>query len=204
MSSLKEIFEDIKNKHSDILGDLPKKKVNLEESSLSRIWQFVEDDKKSFSMISASRGDYSPAQNFARHDALKSMVQLEGYGFVETKGGYQEDKGDGGVRVVEEPSLFVPEMRKKDAIYLGRCFKQDSVLYKDSSTFAYISTQEGSLGQKTMDFLKGGGKQNMNMSDVKTFFSALVKGSHAGKKFLFQDEDAEGEWGTNQDKGLPG
>lgn len=187
--SVKDLYNKIIEKHSDILSDISDFKDIINESSLSRIWQHVENENRSFAVISSARDRFSSSENLARHDVLKNMVRLEGYGYIETKGGYEEDvPGKDEVVIVEEPSLFIPEMKKSDAIYFGRCFNQDSVMYKDSNMFGYISTKEGSSGQITMNFLKGGGRENLDLTNVKSFFSSLVKGSDAGRRFVFRSE----------------
>ena len=186
--SLEDKFNEIIEKHGDVLKNLAKNrnKEELEESSLSRIWQHVTDDNRSFAMISASRGKFSDDGNLARHEALKNIVRIYGYGFVETQGGYRE--GEDGGEIVEEPSLFVPEIPLNDAVELGQFFSQDTVLYKDSDFFGYVgSSQVEGVGSVVMNFKKDV-DHVLDLTNVEEFFSALVKGSHAGRRFVFRPE----------------
>lgn len=106
-----------------------KKYKRLEESSLSRIWQHVEDDETSFAVISAYRGIYSEADNLKRHNELKGKIRAMGYGYIEQKSGYSYSNPEEGEDVsVEEKSFFIPNIDFKSAINLGRLFKQESIL----------------------------------------------------------------------------
>ena len=71
--------------------------VPLVEVKLSRVFQYVEDDTKDFGIVSAFRGENSREDNKKLHDDLKKRVRDMGYGYIEMKGGYQEE---GGVVVV--------------------------------------------------------------------------------------------------------
>lgn len=166
---------------------------NINESSLSRIFQHVEGDS-SFGVVSAFRDDLPAAENKQRHANLKDMVRKAGYGFIEMRGGYTGDQG-----FVQEYSLFIPSAKKKDMIEFGKEFNQHSVIYKDSSEFSMIGTNENAgIGSTVMNFVRGG-KNNINMAKdaIKDFFSTLTKGSHRGKKFVFNVEERE-SWSFNQ------
>lgn len=156
----------------------------INESSLSRIWQFVEDKNKQFGVMSAFRGDLSSRENEERHKELKDAVREMGYGFVELKGGYEEEVG-----IVEEKSLFIPNISKKEIIELGKRYNQDSVIFKDSREFSIIGTNKFTgIGKVIANFRFSAGRENL-VSGMKDLFSALAKGSHKGKKFLFFMED---------------
>lgn len=165
----------------------------LNESSLSRVFQHLEGDS-SFGVVSAFRDDLPAAENKQRHTDLKDMVRKAGYGFVELRGGYTGDQG-----FVQEYSLFIPSAKKKDTIEFGKAFNQHSVIYKDSSEFIMIGTNENAgVGSTIMNFVRGG-KNNINMAKdaIKDFFSTLTKGGHRGKKFVFNVEERE-SWSFNQ------
>lgn len=162
--------------------------VGLVESKLSRMYQFVEDDKRSFGIVSASRGANSKEENLAAHDELKKKVRQMGYGYIELRGGYTEEGGGD----VEELSLMVPSIDKIKIIELGRKYKQDSVMFKDKTDFYYIGTNETTgIGKVLMRFQKGAGKDNMDLAkkSVVNFFSSLKKASDAGKKFVFKSKE---------------
>jgi len=164
---------------------LPRKDLN--ESSLSRILSHVEGDR-SFGVISAFRGGLSKQENMERHSELKDKIRKMGYGFIEMRGGYKEE--DGGF--VNELSLFIPGVDKKEIIRLGNDYDQDSVIYKDKESFTLLGTNAATgRGKVLMNFKGGGPRDSVTLAKdaIKDFFSSLVKGSQRGKKFLFQTEE---------------
>jgi hypothetical protein len=161
--------------------------VSLVEAKLSRVFQYVEDDKKDFGIVSAFRGTNSDKENKARHEELKKMVRQMGYGFIELRGGYKGDEG-----YVEELSLLVPNVTKKNIVDLGRKFQQHSVMYKNDQDFYYIGTnEEAGVGKVLMRFKKGAGQDNLELAKHKVidFFSSLKKGPHSDTKFVFNVKD---------------
>jgi len=158
----------------------------ISEAKLSRIFQYVEDPKKTFGIVSSFRGQYSKAENLKRHAALKSAVRGMGLGFIEMKGGYVEEGG-----VVEELSLFIPSVKRSQIVELGQDFEQHSVMFKDADEFVFIGTNEASgVGNVLSKFKAGAGKDNIELAKEKTaeFFSQLKKASHKDKKFVFNME----------------
>jgi len=166
--------------------------MRLDESSLSRIWQHVEDNTKTFGVISAFRNENSKAENEEKHLILKKAVRDIGLGFIEMEGGYAEAKGKT-VVIVKEKSLFIPNIKLKALIGLGKEYNQDSVIYKGTNEFRIVSTSPSvaSVGSTLVDFNKGSGKKNLDLAKdaVKEFFSALLKGSHSGRKFVFTEKN---------------
>jgi hypothetical protein len=161
--------------------------VSLVEAKLSRVFQYVEDDKKDFGIVSAFRGTNSDKENKARHEELKKMVRQMGYGFIELRGGYKGDEG-----YVEELSLLIPNITKKGIVDLGRKFQQHSVMYKNDQDFYYIGTnEEAGVGKVLMRFRKGEGQNNLELAKHKVidFFSSLKKGPHSDTKFVFNVKD---------------
>jgi hypothetical protein len=161
--------------------------VSLVEAKLSRVFQYVEDDKKDFGIVSAFRGTNSDKENKARHEELKKMVRQMGYGFIELRGGYKGDEG-----YVEELSLLIPNITKKGIVDLGRKFEQHSVMYKNDQDFYYIGTnEEAGVGKVLMRFRKGEGQNNLELAKHKVidFFSSLKKGPHSDTKFVFNVKD---------------
>jgi hypothetical protein len=157
--------------------------VSLVEAKLSRVFQYVEDDKKDFGILSAFRGSNSDKENKARHEELKKAIRQMGYGFIELRGGYKGDEG-----YVEELSLLIPNITKKGIVDLGRQFQQHSVMYKNDQDFYYIGTnEEAGVGKVLMRFKKGEGQDNLELAKHKVvdFFSQLKKGAHSEKKFVF-------------------
>ena len=154
----------------------------LKESSLSRIWKFIEEDK-GFGVISPFRNEYSKEENLQRYKELKTKVREAGYGFIELRGGFNEEG-----TLVEELSLFIPNVSKKDILGWGKEYDQYSVIYKDENEFVEIGTNEFSgVGEILNSFAQSSGKENITLDKNKTndFYSSLAKGSHRGRKFLF-------------------
>jgi hypothetical protein len=165
------------------LNDKAVTEVPLVETKLSRVFQYVEDDKKDFGIVSAFRGVNSDKENKARHEELKKAVRAMGYGFIELRGGYKGDEG-----YVEELSLLIPNITKKGIVDLGRKYEQHSVMYKNDQDFYYIGTnEEAGVGKVLMRFKKGEGQDNLELAKHKVvdFFSQLKKGAHSEKKFVF-------------------
>ena len=157
----------------------------ITESSLSRIMQHIQSPKP-FGVISPFRADNSAKENEDAYNELKNDVRKLGYGYIPLQGGYKEESG-----FVKEKSLFIPGISRKEIIDLGKKYGQYSVLYKEGNDFSEIGTNKNAgIGKKLMSFKTTG--KNISVDDVgdmfTEFFSKLVKGSHAGKKFLFVSE----------------
>lgn len=171
----------------------------LVEAKLSRVFQYVEDDSKDFGIVSSFRGGLSNEENMKRHADLKARVRKMGYGYIEMKGGYQEEGG-----VVEELSLLIPQIKKSEIVQLGRHYEQHSVMYKNNEDFFYIGTNESAgVGKVLMRFKKGEGQQNLELAKhkVSQFFSQLRKGDHANKKFVFNVKDEPQHAGEQEKSG---
>jgi len=166
-----------------------KLKQYLVESSLSRIWQLVEEDKYNFGIVSAYVGILSKKDNEQNHFKLKSSVREMGYGYIEMRGGYKEVTG-----FVMEKSLLIPCINKLELIGLGEKFNQESVIYKNKFEFVEIGSNSiFGTGKLIRNFIFKKGKQNIELSKeiMVEFFSKLMKGSHKGKKFVFKIEELE-------------
>jgi len=111
---------------------------------------------------------------------------FSGFGFVELEGGFVEEGGE----IVNEKSLLISKISEEDLIRLGTEFNQWSVIFKDSTKFVEIGTNVNSgIGTIQRNFISGAEKENFTMSPerIKEFFSALSKGSHRHRKFLFNE-----------------
>lgn len=160
------------------------KNVIITETRLSRIWKYIENDSASFGVISPFRKYLSIDENLERYKELKSIIKNKlKLGYIELEGGFKEE-GDW----VNEKSLFIPNIKKEDLISLGDYYDQYSVIYKDRNEFVEIGTNDMSgKGSIVSNFKKSGWDQNMQINTDLTndFFSKLARGSHRGKKFLF-------------------
>lgn len=167
----------------------------IAESSVSRIYQHIEEPGRSFGVMSAFRADNSAEQNKTLHAELKAKVREMGLGFIEMRGGYKGDQG-----FVTELSLFIPGISRKQIVSLGQTYNQHSVIYKDAKEFSLIGTnQSAGIGKTLSNFKFGSGKENLVLAQdaMKDFFSALLKGNQKGQKFLFRMEEKE-VWGFFQ------
>ena len=166
-----------------VLPEFLDKDSMVYESSLSRIWQHIEEDK-SFGVISPFRKYYSKKENLERYNELKKIIRDKlRLGYIELDGGFKEEG-----EWVHEKSLFIPDIIKEDLIELGEKFDQYSVIYKDKNEFIEIGTNDFSVkGQILSDFIKKGWNKNMQINSelTKELFSKLIKGSHKDRKFLF-------------------
>ena len=164
----------------------------LVESSLSRIMQHIENPNSTFGQISAFRGEFSREENEKRHEQLKKDVRAKGLGFVEMSGGFKEEDGN-----VQELSLFVPNISRKDAIELGERYGQFSILWKDPTQFVEIGTNPNAgIGTIKNTFKKNGKVLDLNQDSIKDFWSQIYRGRHRDKKFLFVMERIDASWWT--------
>lgn len=161
-----------------------KRYKRLEESSLSRIWQHVTDEDSSFAVISAYRGIYSEDENLKRHNELRIKIRSLGYGYIEQKSGYSYFNPEVGENAsVEEKSFFIPNINFKDAITLGRMFKQESVLYKDKEKgFGLFMCDTGKLD---LLFKRNDKLYSFDKEDIKVAYSQLIKSNNNQRKMKF-------------------
>jgi len=177
----------MKNKIEEKLENYLNNLDIITESGLSRIWQFIEEDR-SFGTISAFRHEYSNKENLERHKQLKIDIRKLGYGYVELNGGFNEDG-----HIVSELSCFIPNISKKQIIELGVKYEQYSVLYKDKNEFVEVGTNKhAGIGSIKNHFLFKSSSKNLSLdkNSTKEFFSSLVKGSHRGRNFVFNTNES--------------
>jgi len=163
------------------------------EAKLSRIWQYIQDDSRSFGIISAYRNERSKEENENKHLLLRKKIRSMNYGYIELKGGYVEIDAKGNHIPVEEESLFIPSIKKDELLKLGIEFNQDSVIYKNKNEFVILSTNEkDGIGTPLLDFIKNGWDKNytFDSEETKKVFSSLAKGNHRGKKFAYNVKES--------------
>ena len=133
---LKEILENTKS-------------TELNESSLSRIWEHY--TKHQTGTLSAFRYAedcgkgkvYSLSENKKRSAKLKALLLKDGYGVTPIDGIYTENYGTDDAIEVEEDSYFVVDLKdkgqlKKDLIKYGEMFDQDSITFSEANGAYYI------------------------------------------------------------------
>jgi hypothetical protein len=122
-------------------------RYDLDESSIGRIHQHVVSNPKvkNWGVVTASRGELTPAENTKRNKELENDLRKLGYGFVHVDGMWQEcrkpdteykDCPDDMKVPTEEKSLFIPNISQQHIQALGKKYQQDSVLFADEKTKA--------------------------------------------------------------------
>ena len=178
-------IESVSRKIGNMVGTM------FKESNWGRITQHIDNGCM---MISACRGERTEEENAKKTDELASDLRGMNYGFIRILGGYIENKGTEDEKEVTEESFFVPKPKNEDdqtffdnAIKLCKKYNQDSVLISlpEFCDFGYY--------KKNGDFdFSPGEKFIANDNEIGKYFSQLVKGSRAGKKFAF--DDIKTEW----------
>jgi len=118
---------------------------NLDEASLSRVYQHVQQQKNttSWAMMTAFRYLNTPKENRELNKKLESDLRGKGLGFFKVEGRWREctDSNMNYAQCPEEKlkdsieeSFFVPNISIKDAHELGNKYGQDSVLYAGEQT----------------------------------------------------------------------
>jgi hypothetical protein len=122
-------------------------RYDINEASLGRIYQHVVSNPKmkNWGVVTASRGELTPAENKQRNKELENDLRKMGYGFVHVDGMWQEcrkpdteykDCPDDMKVPTEEKSLFIPNISQEHIQALGKKYQQDSVLFADEKAKA--------------------------------------------------------------------
>lgn len=85
----------------------------LDEASLSRVYAHWKD--RGFAIVSADRGERSPAQNKRWRKKLKAAIRAAGFGFIPLDGFWFEEDPSGKRHKVAERSYLVPARELKEA-----------------------------------------------------------------------------------------
>lgn len=136
--------------------------MDINESSLSRVWQHFDNPNRAVGILTAFRGEYTHEQNVARNKSLAASIRQLGYGFFYVDGYWVENQGTPEEVAVSEDSIFVvgnatdPNFAS-NLHQLGNQADQDAVLVKDSKGTRLIykdgaekplgNLSPGSLGQ---------------------------------------------------------
>jgi hypothetical protein len=128
--------------------------TQINESSLSRVWQHFGDPEKAVGILTAFRGDNTYEQNVARNKSLAADLRNAGYGFFYVDGYWVENQGTDEERKVKEDSIFVVGKASDPGFAanlhrLGNSFNQDAVLVKDSkgTRLIFKDDSEQALGK---------------------------------------------------------
>jgi hypothetical protein len=169
-------------------------RYELDEESMGRIYQHVVSNPKtkSWAVITASRGENTPAENARKNKDLENDLRKMGLGFVHADGMWRECKNRNieykdcpeELRVPSpEKVLFIPNIPKDKAVALGKKYEQDSVLFADEETKAkgeatFIDSKSGesfNIGKFTPGKIAQG-YTKMKGNKVFTFLQPGEKG----------------------------
>jgi gamma-glutamylcyclotransferase (GGCT)/AIG2-like uncharacterized protein YtfP len=183
-----ETISKINNK--DIkLKTLIKEKRNkvITEIKLGKIWKYISDENSVFGIISAFRAENSKEENEKLSSELLKKIRNK-YGYIMLKGGFVES----GTEVIED-SLLIPKISRDEIIKLGIDYNQYSIIHKDRESFAEISTNDESGIGKILNKFSIDERDNLIFTKelLKNYFSSLMYGPHAGRKFLFKLQERE-------------
>jgi len=123
--------------------------TQINEASLSRVWQHAESDRP-IALLTAFRGEYDRDENVRRNKELAATIRKMGYGFFFVDGYWIENQGTPEEVHVSEDSIFViapegtDEKFRAQMIELGSKYNQDGVLVKDKDG-AKIYTGSGDV-----------------------------------------------------------
>jgi hypothetical protein len=156
----------------------------MQESSLGRMWQHMNNPDTVIGIISAYRSENDPAENHARTVMLKQKISGQNYGYIMLTGYWIETNAETGEKqkVTEESFAIISNKSKEKELdqFLQaqtKEFGQEGYLFKPSDTdhiyFADSSGNKSDIGTVSLD----------KMGDM---YSTLKKGSHAGRPFVFE------------------
>lgn len=168
-------------------------RYELDEISLGRIYQHVVSNPKmkSWAVITASRGELTPAENKKRNKELENQLRGLGLGFAHADGMWRECKDQTieykncpeEMRVpTQEKVLFIPNISKEDAVKLGKQWNQDSVLFADG--------EERKNGEATFIDSKSGEAFNIGKFSPGKISQGYTK-LKSGQVFTFEPKEDE-------------
>ena len=136
--------------------------TNINEASLSRVWQHTTNGKSAIGILTAFRGEYTAEENVNRNKLLAANIRTLGYGFFYLDGYWIENQNTAEEQHVKEDSLFVIGKITDTAFAnnihsLGNKFEQEAVIvqdehparliFKDNTISELGVLQPGSLGE---------------------------------------------------------
>lgn len=165
-----------------------------------------ERQAEEFLVMSADRGEKTPAENQQRYKELKAASKAAGYPFSELQGKWEEtDEETGEKREVIENSLIIysddrPDVPRSPDASLFEFGKQMSEKY-DQEAFIYGELLQSRTGNKTRVIQAfdasgqvqdwGGPWKSIQQVEKDTEFWSRVRGGGSGKPFQFVEEDVE-------------
>lgn len=131
-----------------VVSKIDESNKQLNEASLSRVWQHAESDRP-IALLTAFRGEYDREENVRRNKALAATIRKLGYGFFFVDGYWIENAGTPQEVHVAEDSIFViapkgsDEDFKQKMLQLGAKYNQEGVLIKTTDGAKVYDTNGG-------------------------------------------------------------
>lgn len=147
-------------------------KVTLNEVGLSRILDHVKD-KGTFAVIGSQDKDTKKSRYFELIELIRKLPYRVGWNNL--KGTYTYDDGTTGF----EDSLIIYNIKKEDAVRIGREINQESIIWKDEDFFGFLDqngNEDGTLNRGI----------SFNSDDVKLYGSKLLGKHNNAKPFIFE------------------
>ena len=146
---LKEHYYELRSEQLTEVKECSKQ--NLEEASLSRLFQHTKD-KDTFAVIGSQDQDTKKS----RFSELKSLVgnlrnKIQNIGYNYLEGTYTYADGEQGI----EDSLIVYNIPKDDALDIANKLNQESIIWKDDNYFGFINadgTESGTFDKGDLTF----------------------------------------------------
>ena len=172
-----------KNKLHSIVKESFKESI-IEESSISRIWQHI-NNKDSFAIMSAFRKEFSHEENIKRDKQLEQDIKMLGLGYIPQKGGYTYMDKNGEEEIQEEFSFFIPKISKENALNLGKKYNQETIVFKDEQEFSLLNSINGAV---ELSFSRGTNSDiTFDKETLKNAYSSFMKSKNKNnlKKYAF-------------------
>lgn len=118
----------------------------VSEASLTRIlghWLRAKNETSSFAILTSWRGNLTKPENEMRLVDLKQKIRSAGLGFIPLTGHWKECQDDNvayddcpedRLKDSTEPSLFIPEISKEQAMAFLKTYNQDAIVYAGPET----------------------------------------------------------------------
>ena len=142
---------------------------------ISKMCQIIQS-AQSFGIITPFKADLSELENNERLLNLKKIVRSAGFGSIVLIGEFEKN----GLKI-QEKSIFIPNLKKKNILKWGQQFDQFSVIYKDENQFVEIGCDEKTgYSDIKYDFNQKEWNNEIAFDSNLTmeFFIQISKGSH--------------------------
>jgi len=155
----------------------------LNESSLSRVWQHFKSDK-TVVLFTAFRDEHTREENIRKNKTFAAALKSSGFGYFYVDGFFPENEGtDDEVSVKEDTIFAIAEANKGDELIqlchkLANTANQDSIIVKDSEGNIYFLLKNG-----TKNKLAG----EMRPGKLGKYYTQL-RNKKATNTFVFESE----------------